>query len=583
MHKLLLRQVRRHLGELPSDEPWRAFLEAVDAAYREADQDRELLEHSMEEVSRELLERQRRLKDLLAESRVEQQATQGALSLLRATIDATADGILVVNLAGRIVLYNRRFAAMWRLPESLLDEGEDDRALELALQQLVEPEAFLSKVRELYADLEAESYDVLRFRDGRVFERLSMPQRMGGRPAGRVWSFRDVTERHHLEAQLRQAQKMEAVGQLAGGVAHDFNNALTVIGGHCELMLLREDFPESLRQDAEVIAAAADRAAGLTRQLLAFSRRQMLRPVVLDLNELVERLAPMLRRLLGEDIAVVTSHGTGNTHVQADAAQLEQVVLNLAVNARDAMPEGGMLSIGVVGGRDVRTEVENLGFEVAPGRYVQLIVRDTGTGIPKELQPRIFEPFFTTKEAGRGTGLGLATVYGTVKQSGGYITLESEAGRGAAFTVALPEADPVATPQGDSRHSARGREAKGTETVLLAEDEDSLRALGTRILTDGGYAVLAARDAREAIEQEERHAGPIHLLVTDVVMPGVSGRMLIEQIRARRPGIRVLYMSGHTDDEIVRRGVLDADVPFLGKPFSPWMLLQAVRRVLDAP
>jgi CheY-like chemotaxis protein len=304
---------------------------------------------------------------------------------------------------------------------------------------------------------------------------------------------------------------------------------------------------------------------------------------VLDLNEVVERLAPMLRRLLGEDVAVATSHGPGNAHVLADAAQLEQVVLNLAVNARDAMPDGGTLSIGIVGGRDVRKEVENLGFEVAPGRYVQLVVRDTGIGIPRELQPRIFEPFFTTKEAGRGTGLGLATVYGTVKQSGGYILVESEAGQGATFTVALPEADPAAARDGDSRQPVAAQEATGAETVLVAEDEDPLRALTTRILEHGGYAVIAARDAEDAIQQAERHSGPIHLLLTDVVMPGASGRALIEEMRLRRPGIRVLYMSGHTDDEVVRRGVLDREVPFLAKPFSPWLLLQAVRKALDRP
>jgi two-component system, cell cycle sensor histidine kinase and response regulator CckA len=394
---------------------------------------------------------------------------------------------------------------------------------------------------------------------------------------GVVINARDVTERRSLERQLLQAQKMEAVGRLAGGIAHDFNNVLTAILGYVALMLDGLPTLSPLRPDLEEIRTAADRAAGLTRQLLAFSRKQVLDLRVLDLNALVTDMDRLLRRLLGEDIVMVTTLDPTLGAVRADVHQLEQVVVNLAVNSRDAMPEGGRLTI----------ETQNAALDdsyarehvVRPGSYVMLAVSDTGTGMSAETMSHVFEPFFTTKEAGKGTGLGLATVYGIVQQSGGYVWCYSEPGKGTTFKVYLPRVD---APVDRLPARAAARSTHGSETILVVEDEAGLREVIRRVLEKHGYAILEASTADAASALARRHAGPIHLLLADIVLPGGSGRVLADELLAQRADLKVLFMSGYTEDVIVQRGVLAPGTPFINKPFSADILAGKVREVLDA-
>ena len=395
---------------------------------------------------------------------------------------------------------------------------------------------------------------------------------------GVVINARDVTERRSLERQLLQAQKMEAVGRLAGGIAHDFNNVLTAIFGYADL--LTEEFPAGspARQDLEEIRKAATRASALTRQLLAFSRQQVLAPVVLSVNDLVDDVGKMLRRLVGEDVELrlILARDAGN--VRADSGQLQQVIMNLVVNARDAMPTGGKLVIETADA-ELTEQYAELHQAVIPGRYVMLAVSDTGVGMDAQTKARIFEPFFTTKEKGKGTGLGLSTVYGIVKQSGGYVWVYSEPGHGTTFKLYLPRVDAPAEPQAPPRETAT---LTGTETILLAEDDEILRPLTKGLLTKLGYTVLDAKSAEQALAVAGARQGPIHLLVADVVMPGASGRELARRLAQSRPETRVLYVSGYTDDAIVHHGMLEPGLKFLQKPFTPAALARKVREVLDA-
>jgi nitrogen-specific signal transduction histidine kinase/ActR/RegA family two-component response regulator len=389
----------------------------------------------------------------------------------------------------------------------------------------------------------------------------------------------DVTDRvraeHALseaEEKLLQAQRMESIGQLAGGVAHDFNNLLTAITGHSELLLV--DLPEDspLREDAVEIRSAADRAASLTKQLLAFSRKQVMRPEVVDVNERIGLIEKMLRRLIGEHIELRTRLGTAD-HVETDPAKFEQAIMNLAVNARDAMPNGGLLTIAT------ETVVVDDRGDLAPGRYVRLVVSDTGTGMDAETVDRIFEPFFTTKDVGKGTGLGLSTVYGIVKQSGGSVTCYSEVDVGTTFKIYLPSADKQKTVQ--AGEVSKRRIAGGAETILLTEDQDNVRRLAATVLSRLGYTVLAAAGPEEALGIAERYDDPIDLLLTDVVMPGMNGPEVAERIRALRPETTVMFMSGYTDDALERHGVTVTDRNDLEKPFTPDVLAKVVRHHLD--
>ena len=391
-------------------------------------------------------------------------------------------------------------------------------------------------------------------------------------------TFVDVTERKRLEDHLRQSQKMEAIGRLAGGVAHDFNNLLTVISGRAQIELLRPELSGPSRRNIDLIAEAASRASTLTKQLLAFSRKQVLQPRVLDVDIVVARMEPLLRRLIGEDIDLVTATEPGLGRVRADPGQLEQVVLNLAVNARDAMPRGGRLTVETANA-ELDEAYARQQADVHPGPYVILAVSDTGVGMDAETRAHLFEPFFTTKGVGEGTGLGLATVYGIVKQSGGHITAYSEVGRGTTIKIYLPRVDAASEVRGAEPEPVVLR--RGSETVLLVEDDEAVRELTREVLEMQGYTVLAVADAGEAPGVLERSSRPIHLLVTDVVMPRLSGRELTERLRSLRPGLRVLYISGYADTAVVHHGVLEPGTPFLQKPFTPDTLLRSVRKVLD--
>ncbi|MGH7397838.1 MAG: ATP-binding protein [Candidatus Rokuibacteriota bacterium] len=391
-------------------------------------------------------------------------------------------------------------------------------------------------------------------------------------------SRRAYDELAETQGQLEQAQKMDAIGRLAGGIAHDFNNLLTVILGRTDLLLHPLKPEDPMRRGIELIQRTAGRAADLTRQLLAFSRKQVLEGVVLDLGAVTTDMKDMLGRLIGEDIALLTTPTPGLGRVKADRGQIEQVVMNLAVNARDAMPQGGRLILETAN-VDLDEDYVRRHVGARPGPHVMLAVSDTGSGIPREIQDQIFEPFFTTKEPGKGTGLGLATVYGIVKQSGGYIEVDSEPGRGTTFRIYLPRLDAAATPA--DRSTPPGAAAGGTETILLVEDEEGVRELARDILRASGYTVLEARNGAEALLLCERHQGPLDLLLTDVVMPRMSGRELAERLAPIRHDLSVLYMSGYTDDAVIRHGVLGAGTAFLQKPFTPATLVQRVRETLD--
>jgi len=384
------------------------------------------------------------------------------------------------------------------------------------------------------------------------------------------------------EEELRQSQKMEAIGRLAGGIAHDFNNLLSIILSYSSMMMDALPADDALRADAEQIAIAGHRARDLTRQLLAFSRRQLMRPEVLDLTEIVRGLEPMLRRVLGEDIDLTISMDQPTSLIKADPGQIQQIIMNLAVNARDAMPDGGKLWIET---SDVVLDEEHVRGHLGaqPGRHVSLSVSDTGVGIDDDTRARIFEPFFTTKPKGKGTGLGLSTVLGIVQQSGGHVTVESRPNEGSAFRIFLPRTSETRTPPPAAREPRPPTTRRGTETVLLVEDEGQLRVLARDILRGAGYQVFDAPNAAEAIKAAQRHAGPIHLLVTDVVMPHIGGRELARRLTVDRPRMRVLYMSGYTDDAIVQHGIIDPSIAFLPKPITPDALLGKVRETLDAP
>jgi signal transduction histidine kinase len=397
---------------------------------------------------------------------------------------------------------------------------------------------------------------------------------------GAIETLRDITERKELEGQLRQAQKMEAFGQLAAGVAHDFNNLLTVIQGNASILETREDLDPEWATATSEIGAASERAANLTRQLLTFSKRQLFQPKAVDLNEVVANMTRMLRRLIGEHIILEARYGTATAMVNADLGMMEQIMVNLAVNSRDAMPDGGRLVL--------ETGFVNLNPEEAagqsrarPGDFIRLEVSDTGEGIAPENLPRIFEPFFTTKEPGKGTGLGLATVFGIVERHHGWIEIQSEVGVGTTFQIFLPRME---TPALDKQTEAEVLPLRGgNETILLVEDETTLRQLFSRILEQSGYHVYEADSGVAALRLWEFHRGEINMVLTDMVMPGgIGGRELAERMLADKPGLKVIYCSGYTDDMLGKDSILRVNSNFLEKPFTPESLLRRMRDCLDA-
>src|SRR5881296_415486 len=452
----------------------------------------------------------------------------------------------------------------------------------------------LDMARDVYADpaerrrlLERDTYTDRQYdeveatwkrKDGaRLTVQLSVRAvRQGARVEYYETFVRDVTEQRRLQQQLVQSQKMEAVGRLAGGIAHDFNNLLTVITSYCDLLLEDLEREDPKREDVEQVRKAAEGAAALTRQLLAFSRQQVLEPKVVSMSAVVSGVEKMLRRVIGEDVDLATRLDPDVGSVKADVGQLEQVLMNLAVNARDAMPTGGKLTIET-GNAEHDPDYAREHEATAVRRFVMLAVSDNGIGMDDATKARIFEPFFTTKEPGKGTGLGLATVYGIVKQPGGFIWVYSEPGRGTTFKIYLPRVD---APAEAGAAATPGDLPRGTETVLIVEDAAPVRAVMRHVLERQGYAVLEASNGAAALELVAGHPGPIHLLLTDVIMPGLSGRQLADRLTALRPDTRVLYASGYTDDAVVRHGVLESGIAYLQKPFTTESLARKVREVL---
>jgi PAS domain S-box-containing protein len=556
----------RGVAEMRGTAERQARLEGVNA----------VIETAVGERTAELARANNSLRQEIAERSRAEQALHESEDRYRCLVDVNPDGILV-HREGAIAFANP--AAVQLLgaerPEQLVGRPVSDFVPTDAhdrvgerfrrLEELGEPVPF---VEEKMVRLNGQAFDA---------EVGGAPFPDRGRRAA-VVIIRDMSTRKQLEEQFRQSQKMEAVGKLAGGVAHDFNNLLTVITGYTEMVLSETPAGDPAASTLAEVHAAGVQASNLTRQLLAFSRKTLLQPRVLDPNDLVANLQRMLGRLIGEDIRLTTCLGPAVGRVRVDPGQIEQVIVNLAVNARDAMPQGGSLNIETAA-VDLDEAYARSRPEVRPGRYVMLAVSDTGRGMTEDVKAHIFEPFFTTKGPGEGTGLGLATVYGIVKQSGGHVSVYSELGRGTTFKVFLPVADGAANVAASAAPKAPA--PGGRETVLLVEDEARVRGLTAAALRKRGYVVVEAGCAEEALRARAALPGPIDLLLTDVVMPGASGRVLAERLTASDPTLAVLYMSGYTDDAVVRHGLLSAEVEFLQKPFAVDALLRTVRRVLD--
>jgi signal transduction histidine kinase/CheY-like chemotaxis protein len=530
-------------------------------------------------VARDLTERKRNQK-ALEES---QQKFRELATHLTNTLNATSDGILVVNYLPKgetITLANARYGEIFGIDHHAIIGQLHETVLAETKSCFKEPEVYQNEVRRLYGDREEAHFCELELvkPQARTLERWSGPVRDAqGAIVGRIWSFRDVTNRKQLELQLWQAQKLESIGRLAGGVAHDFNNILTGIRGYVELAKMSLCEHEPLYQDLHEVGKCTERASELTQQLLAFSRRQVIQPRVINLADLIQEHEKMLCRLIGEDIELRTATAPNLWNIRVDPGQMSQIIFNLAVNARDAMPDGGKLTISA-SNAELREAMPMADDDMPSGRYVLLTISDTGVGMDADTKSHLFEPFFTTKEKSVGTGLGLATVYGIVKQHGGYISVQSEFGLGTTFGIYFPEVKKRAE---KTSTVAAPHLPRGNETILLVEDEASVRAATQRVLASFGYHVLVADNGTEAQRMFAANAVEIAMLITDVIMPGQNGRALACKLLSQKQNLRVLFISGYTDDAIAYHGVLEDGIDYLPKPFTPLALCQKVREILD--
>lgn len=600
MHKLLLRQLKRR-GLTPDKLPeeMQVVLAAVSEAYEQSDHDRTLLERSLELTSQELLaanaelrqdradleravsERTTELEREIAERRQAEVAIRASEARFRRLFEGSRDAIYISTPEGRLVDINPAGVKLFGY-----DSKDELLSLDIARQLYVQPterDEFRAAMARagFVRDMEVS----VQRRDGRIL-RVQISASAEREEDGRISSYRgilrDVTLRRELEESLHRAQRMESIGRVAGGVAHDFNNLLTAILGYTDLCAREFAEGTAARTYLTEIMDAATRGGQLTTQLLAFSRRQVLSPKVLDLNAVVGDVERLLRRVIGEDIELLFDLAPDLGRVRADGAQLEQVLLNLVVNARDAMPQGGALCVRTRD-LDLRDERACRRLDLEPGPYVVLEAQDSGIGMNAEIRERVFEPFFTTKPQGKGTGLGLSTVYGIVEQSGGRIDLRSHPGHGSTFTVYLPVTqDPLDEQVGESSAPLI---APGADTVLIVEDEEAVRSLLCDVLVAGGFRVLQARDGREGFAVLCDRDGAVDLLVTDVVMPRMSGTELIQKARARWPELPILLVSGYTDqpDSVLQSGLPGEPAHFLQKPFAPAVLLAQMQAILENP
>ena len=489
-------------------------------------------------------------------------------------------GVVFENADRTIALTNLTFCSMFGVapgPEQII--GTDCRkAVKDCMGLFIDPLRFVQRIEEVIRNGRVVANEELQLVDGRIFERDYVPIVSDGAMHGHVWQYRDITDRKQLEIQLLHAQKMEAVGELAGGVAHDFNNILTAIIGYGNLLKMKLDASDPLHLYVEHILTSSEKAANLTQSLLAFSRKQVINPKPLNLNSVVEKTEKLLSRLIGEDIRLQTLFHNRDLIVMADSMQMEQILMNLVTNARDAMPHGGNLIIET---RAVYLDGEYVRKHAGekPGMYALISVSDTGVGMDRDLKERIFEPFFTTKEVGKGTGLGLAIVYGIIKQHDGFIEIDSEPGKGTTFRILLPL---IAETQEEQKSPDYIQVKKGSETLLLVEDDMMVRELNRDVLQKFGYTVIVAEDGEEALLRYEQNKGRIQMLLLDVILPKKNGKEVYDAIVAQEPDIKTLFMSGYTDDLLHKKGVLDKEISFISKPVSPMKLLQKVREVLDS-
>lgn len=502
-------------------------------------------------------------------------------AFLEAQTNSTMDAILVVNDHGKIILRNQRLIQMFQIPDELAGDDDDAKALAYVINQIKDPEQFNRRVQYLYEHPEEIGRDEIAMVDGKILDRYSSPVRdKAGKYYGRIWTFRDITDQRRLEEQFRQSQKMEAIGQLAGGVSHDFNNILGVIEMQAYLLKATGGLSSEQKEFADEIAAAAERAAALTRQLLLFSRKETMRLQDLDLNDSINNMAKMLRRTLGENVQIIFKFAMQPLHVHADPNMIDQVLMNLAVNSRDAMPQGGKLVIET-SAVEFDEHASSQSIQTRPGSFVCLSVSDTGCGISPENLARIFEPFFTTKGVGKGTGLGLATVFGIIQQHQGWINVYSEVGRGTTFRIYLPRLARKSEQKSDEPSAVPL--PGGNETILLVEDDPFLRASVRKILLQLGYRILEAVSGVEALETWEQHKGEIRLLLTDLVMPGgLTGIDLGGQLLKDKPALKVVYVSGYATEVAGKDFQLEEGVNFVTKPFSAPKLAQTIRARLDS-